>query len=152
MRVLEDGVDTGVEVEPGVGSADYLQGFWLGTRRALDERDRRSLTLTLPRLDAAALGALIALFERATGFYAGRVGINAYDQPGVEAGKQAAGRALALRQALLAALGPEPAGLEELCAEVPGADPITALLLLEHLAANPGRTGVRQDDRGYRRG
>ena len=33
---------------------------------------------------------LIALFERAVGFYAGLVNINAYHQPGVEAGKKAA--------------------------------------------------------------
>ena len=35
-------------------------------------------------------GALIALFERAVSFYAELVDINAYDQPGVEAGKKAA--------------------------------------------------------------
>ena len=36
------------------------------------------------------MGGLIALFERAVGFYATLVGINAYHQPGVEAGKKAA--------------------------------------------------------------
>jgi glucose-6-phosphate isomerase len=39
------------------------------------------------------VGALIALFERAVGFYASLVGINAYHQPGVEAGKKAAAAA-----------------------------------------------------------
>ena len=38
---------------------------------------------------------LIALFERTVGLYASLVGINAYHQPGVEAGKKAAGTVLA---------------------------------------------------------
>ena len=41
-------------------------------------------------LDARQLGGLIGLFERAVGFYASLVNINAYHQPGVEAGKVAA--------------------------------------------------------------
>ena len=36
------------------------------------------------------MGALIALYERAVGFYATLVNINAYHQPGVEAGKKMA--------------------------------------------------------------
>ena len=36
------------------------------------------------------MGALIALFERAVGLYANLIGLNAYHQPGVEAGKLAA--------------------------------------------------------------
>ena len=44
---------------------------------------------------------LIALYERAVGFYASLVGINAYHQPGVEAGKKAAGAVLALQQKIL---------------------------------------------------
>jgi len=39
---------------------------------------------------------LIALFERAVGFYASLVNINAYHQPGVEAGKKAAGNVLTI--------------------------------------------------------
>ena len=35
------------------------------------------------------VGLLIALYERAVGFYATLVNINAYHQPGVEAGKKA---------------------------------------------------------------
>ena len=41
------------------------------------------------------LGLLIALFERTVSFYASLVNINAYHQPGVEAGKKAAGAFLA---------------------------------------------------------
>ncbi|MBI2391173.1 MAG: glucose-6-phosphate isomerase [Deltaproteobacteria bacterium] len=86
-----------IEVEPGVTSGDYLFGFFLGTRRALHESGRPSMTITLDELSPRTLGALVAVFERAVGLYAALVGINAYHQPGVEAGKKAAGEVLALQ-------------------------------------------------------
>jgi glucose-6-phosphate isomerase len=55
-------------------------------------------------VNAFSVGVLIALFERAVGFYASLVGINAYHQPGVEAGKKAAGRVLELQGLVLKAL------------------------------------------------
>ncbi len=55
-------------------------------------------------VDALIVGALIALYERAVGFYASLVNINAYHQPGVEAGKKAAARILALQGKVRAAL------------------------------------------------
>ena len=86
------------EVEEGVTSGDYLQGFLRGTRSALYESGRESITLTIPEVNAFTVGALIALYERAVGFYASLVNINAYHQPGVEAGKKAATRILELQQ------------------------------------------------------
>lgn len=80
-----------VEVEPGITSGDYLQGFLRGTRDALFESGRESITISIPRVNERSLGMLIALFERAVSFYASLVNINAYHQPGVEAGKKAAG-------------------------------------------------------------
>ena len=80
-----------IEVEPGNTSADYLQGFLRGTRKALHESGRASLTISIPEVTPFQLGLLIALFERAVSFYASLVNINAYHQPGVEAGKKAAG-------------------------------------------------------------
>ena len=140
-----------VEVEPGITSGDYLAGFLLGTRRALWENGRPSITLTLDEVNARRVGALIALFERAVGLYAGLVNINAYDQPGVEAGKRAAAHVLRLQRRLVehlrravpraggglgaeqlaAALGPDEDGRP--------VDPETVFKLCEHLAANPGR-------------
>ncbi len=70
--------------------SDYLNGFLLGTRQALFENGRNSLTITIPEVNEYYLGMLVALFERAVSFYASFVNINAYDQPGVEAGKKAA--------------------------------------------------------------
>ena len=97
IRVLEAG-GSALEVEPGATAGDYLHGFLLGTRDALFENGRESMTITVPRVDARTVGALIALFERAVGLYASLVGINAYHQPGVEAGKKAAASVLALQE------------------------------------------------------
>jgi glucose-6-phosphate isomerase len=44
---------------------------------------------------------LIALLERAVGLYANLLGINAYHQPGVEAGEKAASETLKIRAAAL---------------------------------------------------
>jgi len=77
---------------------DYLSGFFQGTRTALSKEGRQSITITLNKLDAFSLGALIALFERTVSFYAELININAYDQPGVEAGKKAASDVLILQK------------------------------------------------------
>jgi glucose-6-phosphate isomerase len=76
---------------------NFLRGFLLGTREALADDGRQSLTITLRELTPFTLGLLVALYERAVGFYAEFINVNAYDQPGVEAGKKAADRALQLR-------------------------------------------------------
>ena len=78
------------EVEPAITSGDFLQGFLRGTRQALAQNQRASLTLSIAELNAFTLGLLIALFERAVGLYASLINVNAYHQPGVEAGKVAA--------------------------------------------------------------
>jgi glucose-6-phosphate isomerase len=133
VRVLEDGGPPD-EVEPGVTCGDYLDGFWAGTRRALYENDRQSITITVRRVDARTVGALIALFERAVGFYASLVGINAYHQPGVEAGKKAAAAVLALQSKLIAALSAEPRTAEQLAGSPDDVE--AAYNILTHLAAN----------------
>ena len=135
IRVLESGGVIG-EIEPGVTSGDYLHGFLLGTRQALFENDRPSMTITIRRVDARAIGVLIALYERAVGFYATLVNINAYHQPGVEAGKKAAAAVLSLQGKVLGALGGAPQTAEQVAAAVGSADPEAVYLLLEHLAAN----------------
>jgi glucose-6-phosphate isomerase len=79
----------------------YLEGFLLGTRAALSECGRQSITLTLRELTPIGWGALIALNERTVGFYAELIDVNAYDQPGVEAGKKAASAILDLKKEIL---------------------------------------------------
>jgi glucose-6-phosphate isomerase len=127
-----------IEVEPGATCGDYLQGFLRGTRTALHENRRESITISLPRVDAFHLGALIALYERAVGFYASLVGINAYNQPGVEAGKKAASRILELQRSTMAFLGEnrgKPQTAEQIATAI-AADPEEVFHIAGHLAAN----------------
>ncbi len=130
-----------LEVEPGVTCGDYLQGFLRGTRRALHEGGRLSLTLSIPEVNAFTLGLLIGTFERAVGFYASLVNVNAYHQPGVEAGKKAAGDFLKLLAAVKAALpAGQPVTADALASSL-AADPEDVWHSLNHLAANqPGIT------------
>lgn len=89
------------EVAEGEQTADYLNAFFLGTRSALAEEGRPCLTLNVERVSPYHLAALIALFERSVGLYAELININAYHQPGVEAGKKAATSSLELQKEIL---------------------------------------------------
>lgn len=102
FAVLESRTGYSIEVDEGHTSGDYLLGFLMGTRNALTEAGRSSLTVIIPRVDEWYVGALIALYERVVGFYASKIGVNAYDQPGVEAGKKAAQNILDLQQKIMA--------------------------------------------------
>lgn len=108
VEVLKSGASTSFEVDPGIGSADYLAGFCLGTRQALADADRESITMTIPEVSEFTLGGLIALYERAVGFYASLIDINAYDQPGVEAGKKAAESILQSQREIMGLLQSRP--------------------------------------------
>jgi glucose-6-phosphate isomerase len=143
VRVLESGGQR-VEVEPGVTAGDYLHGFLVGTREALYGNDRQSMTITVRQVDARTVGALIALFERAVGFYASLIHINAYNQPGVEAGKKAAAAVLNLQAKAHAALSSTPQNADQIAAAI-GASQFTesVYLILEHLASNGQATMAR---------
>jgi glucose-6-phosphate isomerase len=108
IEVLKDRSGDSIDVQENTTTGDFLQGFYLGTRDALYENDRQSITLTIKEITPEAVGQLIALFERAVGLYANLVNINAYHQPGVEAGKKAAAAVLELEQAALEALKAVP--------------------------------------------
>lgn len=144
LQVLEAG-GSDPEVEAGVTSGDYLRGFFLGTRQALAEKGRPSLTVTLRRLDEFSLGVLVALFERAVGLYASMIHVNAYDQPGVEAGKKAAAAVLDLQRRAVAHLREtgEPHTADQVAAALGAPEEAeTVFHVLEALAAN-GR-GIRR--------
>ena len=140
IEVLEDPSD--IAPIDGEHPADFLDGFLQGTRQALLEGGRQSLSITVRRLDAASLGALIALFERAVGLYGELVNVNAYHQPGVEAGKKAAAGILAL-QARLESLLADGASrsLVDLQRQLELPSPEPLFWILRHLCAN---------SRGYR--
>ena len=125
----------GIEVEAGITAGDYLQGFLRGTRQALFESGRDSVTLSIPEVTPQTVGAIIALYDRAVGFYASLVNINAYHQPGVEAGKKAAAVVLALQLKVRASLSKEPRTAEQI-AQALGAEPEAVFHALTHLAAN----------------
>ena len=137
VEVLRDRSGSEVWVEDGVTAGDHLSGFFQGTRAALAENGRESLTITVDELSARSIGALIALFERAVGFYAALVNINAYHQPGVEAGKLAASAVLDLQRKICGWLeaNPSPLGIADLAQRL-AAEPETVYLTLRHLAAN----------------
>jgi glucose-6-phosphate isomerase len=134
-----NGESSALQVEPGVTSGDYLHGFFQGTRSALSENGRESVTITVEDISARRVGVLIALFERAVGLYASLININAYHQPGVEAGKKAATAVIALQAKVLAHLQAGNKGTAEQIAKAIGAvkEVETVFLTLRHLAANP---------------
>jgi glucose-6-phosphate isomerase len=74
----------------------FAQGAALMAGRASDDPhraypgDRPSTTILLDRLDPATLGALIAFYEHRTFAHAALLGINPFDQYGVELGKEMA--------------------------------------------------------------
>ncbi|HEX8490179.1 MAG TPA: glucose-6-phosphate isomerase [Chthoniobacterales bacterium] len=136
VEVRKDRGSGRFDVEEGVTSGDYLQGFLRGTRTALYESGRESITLTIPEVNAFHVGALIALYERAVGFYASLVNINAYHQPGVEAGKKAATRVLDLQRRVEEALRAAGEKTPEEIARKLEADPEDVFHILRHLAAN----------------
>jgi|688.fasta_scaffold00025_94 glucose-6-phosphate isomerase len=135
IEVLDDPSD--IAAIDGERPGDFLEGFLQGTRTALSEGGRQSLTISLRRFDAQALGALVALFERAVGLYAELVDINAYDQPGVEAGKKAAAAVLDQQAQLEALLADgRERSLGELAAELDLASAEPVFWCLRHLCAN----------------
>jgi glucose-6-phosphate isomerase len=136
LEVLKDRDGAAFEVEPNTTSGDYLLGFLLGTRAALEEKGRESMTLTIPDVGARSVGALIAVFERAVGLYGALINVNAYHQPGVEAGKLAATKVLALQHQVLAALDATPRSAPDVAQKANTTDIETVFKLLQHLSAN----------------
>jgi glucose-6-phosphate isomerase len=143
----EDG-ERSLAVEEDVTPGDYLHGFLVGTRKALHENGRGSITITVPDVSPRTVGLLIALYERAVGLYAQLVGVNAYHQPGVEAGKKAAAAVLALQGRILGELRNrkgEHRTAEKIAAAIGEGDVETVFAVLRHLAANPDHGVTRRD-------
>jgi glucose-6-phosphate isomerase len=140
IEVLRDHDAKGMEVEPGITSGDYLHAFLHGTRDALYDSGRESVTITTEKLDARSIGVLIALYERAVGFYASLVNINAYHQPGVEAGKKMAGTLIALQRDVLACLrndSGKPFTADEVAKAINAEENTESVFkILEHMSAN----------------
>ncbi|MCT4542707.1 MAG: glucose-6-phosphate isomerase [Vallitalea sp.] len=66
-----------------------IQTEQMATEYALLKAGQSNMTITLPEVNEFTLGQLLYLFEVATGFAGELLNINAFDQPGVEEGKNA---------------------------------------------------------------
>lgn len=147
IEVLVDQKGKPLPVENGFTSGDYLSGFLLGTRQAMQENGRKTLTITVDTTSPATVGVLIALYERAVGFYANLVGINAYHQPGVESGKKAATRVLKIQEQVLAVLKSnrrQYLSVNQIAAKISDKGEAEHVFkTLERLSANPAR-GVKK--------
>jgi glucose-6-phosphate isomerase len=136
-----------IQVEPDTTSGDFLFGFLMGTRQALFENGRESITLTIQELGNSSIGALVALFERSVGYYASLVNVNAYHQPGVEAGKKAAEKILQLQMDLIPLVRNTPTSVTQIAAKL-SADPDVIFKLCEQLAVN-GRLMKHKTDNPF---
>jgi glucose-6-phosphate isomerase len=98
IAVEERGADVEIPaLHRDVPELAYLGGHRLGelldverraTAGALARRGRPNMTLTLERVDPFHVGQLMMLLELATAYAGQLYGVNAFDQPGVELGKQ----------------------------------------------------------------
>ncbi len=61
----------------------------MATEYALQQAGKMNMTITLPKVNENTLGQLLYMLEVATGFCGELMNIDAFDQPGVEAGKDA---------------------------------------------------------------
>jgi glucose-6-phosphate isomerase len=138
IEVRKGRAGASIEVEPGVTSGDFLQGFLRGTRAALYDGGRENITVSIPEVNPKIVGALIAMYDRAVGFYASLVNINAYHQPGVEAGKKAAAAVLKTMQGTRGALTKDAQTAAQIAAKI-GEDAEAVFHALVHLAANDAK-------------
>ena len=61
----------------------------MSTEYALLKSGKTNLTITLPEVNEFTLGELLYMFEVATGFAGELLNIDAFNEPGVEEGKNA---------------------------------------------------------------
>jgi len=98
VSVKDRGVDLEISGQfPDVTGVAYLAGHSLAelidvelraTAGALAKRGRPNLTIAIDRVDPWHLGGLMMLLELATAYAGQLYGVDAFDQPGVELGKQ----------------------------------------------------------------
>ncbi|HEX6939350.1 MAG TPA: glucose-6-phosphate isomerase [Longimicrobiales bacterium] len=98
LAVAEQALDIAIpDVYPDVEALAYLGGHGLAelldaereaTAQALASEGRMNMTITLPRVDAHAIGQLFMLLQIATVYAGALYGVDPLDQPGVELGKR----------------------------------------------------------------
>jgi glucose-6-phosphate isomerase len=100
VRVATPRADVALTVPPGYrahAEIAYLDGHTMGelleaerraTDAALRKAGRPTISIEIPRIDARSMGELLMMLELAVAYAGGLYGVNAFDQPGVEAGKR----------------------------------------------------------------
>ncbi len=73
----------------GITQNQLIQTEQMATEYALMKSGKMNMTITLPEVNEFTLGQTLYMFEVATGFAGELMNINAFDQPGVEEGKNA---------------------------------------------------------------
>ncbi len=73
----------------GITQNQLIQTEQMATEYALMKSGKMNMTITLPEVNEFTLGQTLYMFEVATGFTGELLNINAFDQPGVEEGKNA---------------------------------------------------------------
>lgn len=73
----------------GITQNKLIQTEQMSTEYALLKSGKTNLTITLPEVNEFTLGELLYMFEVATGFAGELLNIDAFNQPGVEEGKNA---------------------------------------------------------------
>jgi glucose-6-phosphate isomerase len=141
VEVLKDRHGISEKIAEESTSGDYLQAFLLGTKKALTQKGKDSLTITIREINEYSIGVLLALYERAVSIYALLVNINAYHQPAVELGKKGAGQVIALKNqavSYLKAHKGQKFSLEEI-AKALGSEVDLEILfkVLRHVVENP---------------
>jgi glucose-6-phosphate isomerase len=139
IEVLNDGHGSSLAVESKVTSGDFLEGFYLGTKQALADKNKESITITIKEVSPFSVGILIALFERSVGIYASLININAYHQSGVEAGKKATATIIQLQLKILNLLTQQQQDLTvgEIANEIDADEEIESVFkICEHLSSN----------------
>jgi glucose-6-phosphate isomerase len=98
LSTQDRGLDVPIPKEyQDVPALSYLGGHTLGelldaerraTAQALAQRGRMNMTIELPRVDAHAMGQVFMMLQIATVYGGELYGVNPFDQPGVELGKE----------------------------------------------------------------
>jgi len=81
--------DEGVAYMKGIRFSDIIHAERMATAHSLAQNGRPNATITVPKVDEASVGALMMFFMVATAAMGELMDVDAYDQPGVEAGKKA---------------------------------------------------------------
>ena len=101
--------------------------------------------MSIPEVNAFYVGALIALYERAVGFYGSLVNINAYVSPASKRARKRRANCCSSRSKCARSFPVKSKTAEEIARSI-DADPEDVFHLLRHLASNDARIKVAAGD------